>query len=32
VLAELAPEALLADLCQHFALPSAGELAADLGV
>jgi hypothetical protein len=28
VLAELADQALLAGLCQHFALPLAGELAA----
>jgi hypothetical protein len=32
VLAELAHQALLAGLCQHFALPFAGELAADRGV
>jgi len=32
VLAELAHEALLAGLCQHFALPFAGELTADVGV
>jgi len=31
VLAELAHQALLAGLCQHFALPFAGELAADKG-
>jgi hypothetical protein len=32
VLAELLHEALLIGLCQHFALPFAGELAADVGV
>jgi hypothetical protein len=31
VLAELAYQALLAGLCQHFALPFAGELAAGKG-